>query len=272
MIPLIQKECLRPVEYPDLVHLGRTDEDGGYAVPSKLIETAEVLLSLGLAIEWTFDLDVRKRNPNIRIIGVDHSIHPMQFVRGIMRGRFKGLYYRLTRNKIKSQKYRELYELCNTYFDLFNHPNRHLRKMVTDKDGPGTVSFDTLVEMAGGVRGHGIVLKMDIESSEYDVIPRIVAHEKSISVITGEFHELVSHAQRFNDAIAQLQKVFYIVHIHGNNYGAYSESNHFPDTVEITFVNRSLFDGMPAPSLHSYPRKGLDVANKPGKEDYELLF
>lgn len=269
---LINTRALQPVEYADLVRLGNRKGDGGYVVPSELIAGAKVLLSLGLAMEWTFDLDFRERNPRAPIIGVDHSIGTAHFVRGILRSRMKGLYYKLRRNKSKSKKYRELYDVCTSYFDLFNYPNKHVRKMVTDRDSDHTVSFDTLIQMAGNIGSHGLVLKMDIESSEYDVISSIVAHEKSISVITGEFHELATHAHRFNNSIAQLRQAFHIVHIHGNNYGSVCENSNFPDTVEITFVNRALFADEPAPSLHSYPRADLDVPNKPEKMDYDLCF
>ncbi|MBK6291402.1 MAG: hypothetical protein IPF59_06535 [Ignavibacteria bacterium] len=82
---MINKKTLRPYEYADLIRLGNRNGDGGYVVPDKLVDTADVLLSLGLAEEWTFDMEMQERNPALRIIGVDHSIQPRTFMFGLVR-------------------------------------------------------------------------------------------------------------------------------------------------------------------------------------------
>ncbi len=269
---MINKNQLRPFEFPGLIHCGNKKSDGGYVVPLRYVEQADVLLSLGLALEWTFDAEFKVRNDDVRIIGVDHSISSRVILQKLARYHFKVAYYTMMRNAKKIAQYQKLLATYHLYWVLFSSPSMHVKKMVTAKDGPGTVSFDTLMQIAGPAREHGVFLKMDIEGSEYDVIPSIVAHEKSISVVTAEFHDLENGSEVFNRGIEQLLQAFEIVHIHGNNCGSYSAADDFPAVVEITFVNKALFGEPPVPSQHSYPRVGLDIPNSFGIDDYPLRF
>jgi len=269
---MIKKQMLRPYEYSELIRLGNPTGDGGYVVPKHLADSADVLLSLGLAEEWTFDIEMQERNPTLRIIGVDHSIQPRTFMMALVRSTLKNWIYTLTRNDQKSAKYAGLREHYSNYFRLFTQPSVHVRKMVACDDRVGCISFNTLMRMAAPSRDHSVFLKMDIESSEYEIISQIVANERWISVITAEFHDLVSDSETFNSAIEELQQRFDIVHIHANNYGGYCRDNDFPDTVEITLVNKALMGEAPQPSTHSYPRPELDVTNCQEKVDYELHF
>ncbi|MBK7034167.1 MAG: hypothetical protein IPH85_04145 [Ignavibacteria bacterium] len=269
---MINKKTLRPYEYADLIRLGNRNGDGGYVVPGKLVDTADVLLSLGLAEEWTFDMEMQERNPALRIIGVDHSIQPRTFMFGLVRCTIKNWIYTILRNDQKRRKYTRLREHYGDYFRLFTQPSVHVRKMVASDDRVGCISFNTLMRMATPSRDHSVFLKMDIESSEYEIISQIVAHERSISVITAEFHDLVSDSETFNNAIEELQQRFDIVHIHSNNYGGYCQINDFPDTVEITFVNKALMGSDPKKTTCAYPRPELDITNCSEKVDYELHF
>ena len=63
-----------------------------------------------------------------------------------------------------------------------------------------------------------------------------------------------------------------MVHIHGNNCGAYDHANDFPSIVEITFVNASLLTSDAAHSNFHYPRVGLDAPNEPTIPEYEIRF
>ncbi len=266
------KNRLRPYVYANLVRLGNANGDGGYVVPNDLADTADVLLSLGLAEEWTFDIEMQKRNPTLRVIGVDHSIRASTFLRRLIRSIIKGSIYSLFRNSVKSAKHDHIRQHYSAYFQLFTQPSVHIRKMVAASDGDGCISFTSLMKAAAPVRNHSVFLKMDIESSEYAIISQIVSHEESISAITAEFHDLVSDSATFNSAIEELQRAFVIVHIHANNYGGYSQEQDFPDTVEITFVNKALMGSDPKRTTCAYPRPELDITNCSEKVDYELHF
>lgn len=269
---MIMKDRLRPYEYADLIRLGNTNGDGGYVVPKSLADNAAVLLSLGLAEEWTFDIEMQRRNPTLRVIGVDHSIRAGMFFRQLVRSTIKGLIYSLLRNSVKSEKYAHFRQHYASYFQLFTQPSVHIRKMVAANDGDGCISFTSLMKVASPAQEHSVFLKMDIESSEYCIISQIAAHAHSLCAITAEFHDLSSDSGTFNKAIEELQRDFVIVHIHANNHGDYSQEQDFPDTVEITFVNRSLMSVDVQLTTCSYPRHELDVVNCREKADYILHF
>lgn len=269
---MIYKPVLRPYVYTDLIRIGNPRGDGGYVVPRDLVDSADALLSLGLAEEWSFDIGMQKRNPSLRVIGVDHSIRASTFFRRLVRSTVKGFVYSLLRSTVKSGKYAQIRQHNTSYFQLFTDPSVHIRKMVATNDSDGCISFTSLMKLAAPKRDHSVFLKMDIESSEYDVISQIVAHESAISAVAAEFHDLVSDSATFNRAILELQQAFVIVHIHANNHGTYSQEQDFPDTVEITFVNKALMGIDPELSTCAYPRPDLDVTNNIEKADYELHF
>ncbi|QTL36944.1 hypothetical protein [Pseudoalteromonas viridis] len=105
--------------------------------------------------------------------------------------------------------------------------------------------------------------------AEYQIRTQRTAER--INVVAAEFHHLDTHTEHFNQFIAAMSERFHVVHIHGNNYGRYVDTIDFPETVEITFINKTLMpDARPSP--HSYPVAGLDFPNNPKKPDYSLAF
>ena len=63
----------RPKSLYDLVRLGN-EHDGGYVVPERTISETNVVLSLGISDDWTFEADFFRRNPKARVIGYDPTI------------------------------------------------------------------------------------------------------------------------------------------------------------------------------------------------------
>lgn len=267
----LHKQQLRPIVYDGLERIG-TNADGGYVVDARLIDSAVGILSLGLGYEWTFDVAVRERNKSATIIGVDPTIHPAWFAKMRVKSRLKIIYYQLLGRAANLKRYQRWNTISRLYFKLFRGPIQHVRKMVSAVDGPHDISFSTLISMIGDVPRHRVVVKMDIEGSEYDVIPAICAHADAVSMLTVEFHDLASKPERFNEGVARLLEKFCLVHIHGNNHAPYSIEENFPDVVEITFINKDLCPHPTQMCTRSYPVAGLDYPNHAEKEDYVLVF
>jgi hypothetical protein len=268
---MLNKGQLRPIEYVGLERIGAM-ADGGYVVDGRLIDSATGILSLGLGFEWTFDEAVKGRNPHAVIIGVDSSISPELFIRMRRRSWVKIILYRLLGNAKKLQRHQRWKMISNQYKRLFQGKVQHLQKMVSAADGPETVSISTLMKMLPDESPYSVVVKMDIEGSEYSVIPDICDHASRISTLTAEFHDVTTTPQQFNNGISSLLQHFRIVHIHGNNYAPYCDEMQFPDVVEITFISRYL---CPEPEVYStrlFPDPQLDVPNNPDKPDYVLVF
>lgn len=65
----------------------------------------------------------------------------------------------------------------------------------------------------------GILLKIDIEGSEYDLIDIIESYEKNIIGFVIEFHDLDNNISILKNFINNL-KDYKLIHIHGNNYSS----------------------------------------------------
>jgi hypothetical protein len=59
--------------------------------------------------------------------------------------------------------------------------------------------------------------------------------------------------------------------VHADNTGGLSPSG-LPNVLEITFLNRRLFEARPGRSERSYPALGLDAKNDPVLPDLKLHF
>jgi len=266
----LDRKQLRPFDHPGLIRLG-VSKDGGYVVPEAEVRSSTVLLSLGMKQDWSFDKDFIGANAGVRVIGVDRSVGPLLFVRQIVVSLVRILVSPLY-NRRKARKHLAVLRNSLDYFSFFAAPHRHIRKMVSSNDSASEISVTRLLDISAADRGHSVFLKMDVEGAEYTLIPDIVSGEGRINCIVAEFHGLSKNTGIFNRSVAQLLEHFQIVHIHGNNYSVYDPRNDFPNSVEITFVNKALIAGSPAPSRREYPRADLDFPNLPTRPDHRLRF
>ena len=60
-----------------------------------------------------------------------------------------------------------------------------------------------------------VVLKSDIEGSEFEVIDEILKHQSKIKMIIFEFHWMNINEQIFLESVKKLKNNFNIIHIHG---------------------------------------------------------
>jgi len=267
----IDRRRLHPRDCPRLERFGAAG-DGGYVLPADVVDRCAVVLSLGLGTNWSFDTAVLARNPRLRLIGVDHSVGAAKFARQARRSGIKRVLYRLLGRREKSRKHDERYRAGRLWFELFRAPNEHVGRRVGPRPGPGVVTLEELMAKVADVPDQGVLLKMDIEGGEYDVVDAVVRHAAKVACFVVEFHSLGGRAEAFDAAIAALSGPFHVVHVHGNNCRPYDASIDFPDTIEVTFVNRALLPPDPPPSVAAYPRPGIDAPNRPDRPDYPLRF
>jgi hypothetical protein len=269
---LLDKQQLRPLLYPALTHLG-PGGDGGYVVPANQISHCRFLISLGLCDNWKFDKDFLKLNPAVSIVGVDHTVGPAFFISGIPACLCKILGYALLFNRAKLAKYTSRLGAYLEYFSFFRDPHKHLRRRVSAASSSAIdITLNAILNTCAPSGEHDVFLKMDIEGSEYEIVPDIIKNHPRIRCLVAEFHRLHKRTEEFNQAIRALARHFSIVHIHGNNIGPYDETINFPITVEITWINKDILPDEPGPSTMSYPREGLDFPNTPTRPDYKLSF
>ncbi|HXE43213.1 MAG TPA: hypothetical protein VN516_09335 [Candidatus Baltobacteraceae bacterium] len=268
----LNKEQLRPLLYPRLVRLG-PPTDGGYVVPEDQIAKCNLLVSLGLSDNWTFDKDFLKLNPSVKIIGVDHTVGSYFFISRLPLILFRIVSYALIFNRKKIRKHTARLNNYLGYFTFFKKPHKHIKKRMSDSmRDPLDITLDAVLNAAGPGKEHDVFLKMDIEGAEYGLVPEIIKNRNRIRCIAAEFHWLDKQTEDFNRAIRALNEHFSLIHIHANNIGPYDHANDFPIGVEITWINKDLLkEELPVSTLN-YPREDLDIPNTITKPDYKLAF
>ncbi len=228
---------------------------------------------MGLCDNWKFDKDFLILNPAISIIGVDHTVGPSFFISGMPFVLCKILGYALVFNRTKLAKYTNRLRDYLDYFSFFREPHKHLKRRVSaTSSGAIDITLNAILNTSAPGGGHDVFLKMDIEGSEYEIVPDIIKNHPRIRCLVAEFHELHKRTEEFNQAMRMLAQHFSIVHIHGNNIGPYDENIDFPITAEITWVNKDILSDKPDHSALSYPREGLDFPNCSTRPDYKLGF
>ena len=261
---------LRPKAVPGLVRLGNPLGDGGYVVPEWVVESTDVLLTLGIGQEWTFEEHVHRMRPGASIVGADHTVHAASIRSSLRQARVKHGLNRLLGRAGKASRYAERIDRYRRYLRLFTTPNVHIEKAVGSVASQTTVTVDELFAHVRSDRPHGVLVSMDIEGSEYEVIKDILEYHTAINMIVAEFHSIGLQLDAFERSITEAKRSFEIVHVHGNNCAPYNHDLDVPEVVEVTFVHRSL---MPAGSPYSSderPLPGLDMPNSPGVPDYVL--
>jgi len=264
------RQQLKPKAVPGLVRLGNPVGDGGYVVPKWVVESTDVLLTLGIGQEWTFDEDVLRMRPGKSTVGADHTVHGASIRSSLRQAQVKNNLNRLLGRAAKASRYAERIDRYRRYQRMFGSPNVHIEKMVGSTASPTTVIIDELFAYVGSTFPHRVLVSMDIEESEYDVIEDLLRHHTAINMIVTEFHYVGRHLDAFERSITEIKKFFDIVHLHGNNCAPYNHDIDLPEVVELTLVHQSLMPPDSPYSSDERPLPGLDVANSPGVPDYVL--
>jgi hypothetical protein len=257
----VRMSDFHPVACETLARLGNQN-DGGYVVPLDAVTTANALLSFGLAHDWGFERDFKKRNPDVAIHCYDHTVSALttfqysigQFLRFMVR--FKTVYL------VRAFAWID-------YLSFFRARKIHFRQRVWRDRQDNSITVDDAFGRLP--KGTQVFVKMDIEGSEYRVLDDLLRHSQDIVALAIEFHEVDILPELFNSLVEKIKRDFHIVHIHGNNLGGTTPFN-FPIAPEITFLHKRFFKSPATPSRSKYPRPGLDAPNYPGRPDFAFEF
>ena len=115
-----------------------------------------------------------------------------------------------------------------------------------------------------------IILKCDIEGTEYLIIDDILKYQDKIDIITMEFHWVDKNLEKFSESVKKILKYFSIIHIHGNNHNNLVKDINIPEVPEITFVNNKYIKEKKY--LSKFPIENLDNPNNPNDKDLFFHF
>ena len=226
----------------DLVRLGR-DNDGGYLVRKSDVLSSDVLISLGICDDWSFESDFVKYN-DISVDAYDGSLNLRFWIkRGISNFLNAPFSFYLTKKLF-------------SYYTFFRGKRRLFRKYVSIKcNKQDFCDFENIILNSAANK---IFLKIDIEGSEYRILETILKNQNRINGLIIEFHDCDIHL----DTIINFIKDFnlQIVHIHANNYAPIRLKDGLPLALELTFSSSqvlinslSLPHKLDMPNCKNYP-------------------
>ncbi len=255
---MLELKDFQPFDYDNLVRRGSTN-DGGYLLPSDV--SAQFLISLGLGDDWKFELDLIKYKQVGKFIIFDHSVNLLS------------LFKNLTQKKRKLISFIHRVIILIRYFrDFTFFNNSHIKKKVT-KNGSienfSEISVNEIFKEFVVDPKSTIILKIDIEGSEFDIIEQVIEFSNQIHVLVIEFHEILKKQENFKDSLDLLKSKFSLIHTHINNYGEIDEFS-IPNVCEFTFINRNIY--RQNRKVDRLPRVGLDSPSTPGRPDPEIIF
>ena len=267
---MIYTRNLRPIESNDLVRIGRAN-DGGYVVPKTIFKLCDGLLSYGINKDWSFEKDFSKKNPNANIHCYDHSVNFFSLVVFTLKSLILSFLRLLLFDKKRFVKEFSGIFIIPDYYNFFGEKKIYFKKKISTKNEKNCATIEDTFKIIS-IDSKDIFLKMDIETCEYDVLKSLINSELNFVGLAIEFHKIDQFSEEFNYLIEELLSKYYIVHIHGNNYGKLIKENNFPSTVEITFMNKKHVKEPVKKSSKNYPVLGLDQPNRHSKPDCRLLF
>lgn len=271
---------VRPQPLTDLVRVGRAI-DGGYVMPERAVMTCTHLVGMGISDDWSFEEDVLRRNPSIRLLAIDGSVSAARFGIVAVKKLLHGLKEFVSGNVADAR--RALLEskwstaTAVNFFRFFSSDERQfVEKMVSAEPSANGITWrEALARLrVENSRPRSILVKVDIEGGEYHVLPEILSAAKEVVAIIVEFHDCGERWNDFETAIEQVTEMFTVVHVHGNNYMPLIPGTQVPEVLEITFLRSDLLtadDLLATPFLH-YPVAALDMPNDASKKDYSLTF
>ncbi len=235
---------LTPYDIPnsDRIRIG-SNGDGGYVLLNRGLQDVEVLYSYGVGTNSDFEMMFcEKYNAIARLY--DHTVDTMPFKKDF-------LYFK--KQGVGPEKTKSL----NT---IENHINEN------------------------GDNNKKLLLKIDVEGAEWDTLFHIPdAILGSFEQLAIEIHNLHSFCPDYNGinlskfkldqktrVIKKINKLFYLYHLHANNYQPLFYINRFklPNAMELTFVNKK-YSKSAERAKTIFPTK-FDRPNNPKRADIKL--
>lgn len=256
-------DYLKPFDENDLIRFGKKG-DGGYVISKKSLEADNCLLTFGMSNDWSFEEDFVRHNSQNFVHIYDHTVNLNFFLHRLYKSIKRLLYFKSNFPNIY-EKFNELIK----YLKLNNSKINHFKYKISNKKELGNKSLkETIKDTDHNAK---LMLKIDIEGDEFEILKDINIYSDQIHTLIIEFHELNKNYSKFEKLIKEINKKFYIIHIHGNNVTGINELG-LPNTLEISFLNYNLFFNENKKTKSKFPIKNLDFPNHKYIEDIEIIF
>ena len=242
---------LKPQFETELIRLGKNN-DGGYLIPKKSLNSSNKLYSFGLDDDYSFEKDFYKKT-NVEVVCYDQSVNFKFFLKPFLFGHFS-----------------KLFKYIGYSFFFDGKKRKHLKKNIIPR---GTFKFDYEADSADidsiikEDPSNDIFFKIDIEGAEYRILRQLIKHSSHISGLVIEFHDCDLNLDKIINFVENFE--LQIVHIHVNNW-SYISSSGLPQCLEITFSPKK-FNSKLKDEEKKYPIL-LDQSNNSNFKDLPIEF
>lgn len=235
--------------------------DGGYVIHKDALRFTKKIITLGLNDDWSFEKHFLTLNKSCTIDAYDHTVTWKFWIKRFL----KDFLHFFLLKKLRFNKIVDIFKYVD-YFFFFKKNNHYQIKIGKSKCAV------TINEVLSNLNGHQeILLKIDIEGSEYEVLDEIKDNQHLLNTLIVEFHNINQQKNKFFiENFIKENKFLKLIHIHGNNFTL--DDYNQPECLELTFINEKIFEKIKQLSDFEYPIKGLDYPNLKRRKDCILKF
>jgi hypothetical protein len=261
---IILQNYFLPKHKTQLIRLGQ-DNDGGYLIPVKSIESTKNLYSFGLNDDFSFEKDFSNKK-DISIDCYDYSVDKKFWLKRLIRDLKNLLLFKIKKNELKKIFY---YFSYKAFFNSnkFVHHKKFIAPVGTKIVGMNEYQISDLDIILKNTTNQDIFLKIDIEGSEYRILDQIIKYQSLFTGMVIEFHECDLHKKTIKDFMENFD--LQLVHVHVNNWGLINTEG-FPASLELTFSPRK-FNQIMNDTKDTFPRT-LDQPCNPLFQDTPVQF
>jgi hypothetical protein len=210
-------------------------------------------------MDWSFEKAFKLQKPEITIDAYDYSMSPSAVVLRAAKTIVKAALFRTSPG--------HAVQILRETVDYFTTMHHFIRRVSPTRIDERDITIEEVFSRAP--RGKRIFLKIDIEGSEYDVIPDVLRYSRDLTGMIIEFHDTGRLRTKFKQRVEAILEKFEIVHIHGNNWAGVAADG-LPDVLELTFVNKE-YCPVFAPRREALPLE-IDQPNHPDRPDLSIIF
>lgn len=244
----------------NLIRLG-PKRDGGYVIDKRIIKKIDHIITCGLSDDWNFEKDFLNYNNDISISAYDHTVNSSFWIHRF----FKDIIHFFLLKKLSIWKIFNIFKYLDYWF-FFQGNKNHFKLKISKKNIPNKeISINKILE-----NKKNILLKVDIEDSEYKILDEIIKNYKKINCLIIEFHSIKKNLKTIDNFVNKI-KDLKVMHIHANNVKKLDKSG-YPYALEITFINSKLIKTKKKINMQNYPIAKLDYPSVKRNKDIKLIF
>ena len=226
----------------------------------------EVLFSVGISDDWSFEQEIAKHSPQCTIYGYDRTsgsaVFSYYFLREILSNQ------KITKKLGLLKKWMSL---TFTFAFFWNRRHKFCRKwIVLEKKNEKEISITEAFEKIPADKKIGI--KIDIEGNEYEIgdklVDQIKKRRSNVRFFVIEFHDVSKNLDQFLSLTKSIQSFLSVVHVHANNFGGVGPDG-FPEVIEITFSSSVTLSES---KVLQNPNGFFDKPCNPLLDDLDLIF